>query len=444
MSGDIALVVVAALLLLMAALLAGIEAAFARISMVLCTQLVEEQKRGARRLAIVVESSGRALGGVVLLRVICQVGLAAIVAILLSHHLGRGFASVGVTALAVGVVMFAIVDVGPRTLGRQQAVPFALGTASFVLLLSRVLGPVAHLLVVVGNVLTPGPGLPDGPFASEAELRGMVEEAERTGLVDAPAADMLTGVFELGDTLAREVMVPRPEIVFIERDKTVRQALSLALRSGFSRLPVVGEDIDDIIGVVMLKDLVRKSFDARTSGRTAPLKSLVRPVPHVPDSKAVDDLLREMQLARTHLAVVVDEYGGTAGLLTIEDILEEIVGEISDEYDDDAAPIVELDDGSLRVTSRLLIEEVEDRCEVTLPHDDGVETISGLMAEALGRVPIPGATVDIGNLRLTAEQASGRRNRIDTIRIERLPASGDVKGDSRSQRNGNAKAETKQ
>ena len=422
MSGDIALIVVAALLLLFAALLAGIEAAFARISTVLCTQLVEEQRRGARRLAIVVGSSGRALGGVVLLRVLCQVGLAAIVAILLSHHLGRGFASVGVTAAAVGFAMFALVDVGPRTLGRQQAVPFALATAGFVLLLSRVLGPVAHALVIVGNALTLGPGLPDGPFASEAELRGLVEEAERTGVVDAPAADMLTGVFELGDTLAREVMVPRTEIVFIERDKTVRQALSLALRSGFSRIPVVGDDIDDIVGVVMLKDLVRKAFDGRGSARTtATLKSLIRAVPHVPDSKVVDELLREMQVTRTHLAVVVDEYGGTAGILTIEDILEEIVGEISDEYDDDAAPVQELEDGSLRVTARLLIEEVEDRCDVTLPHDDGVETISGLMADALGRVPIPGATVDVGGLRLTAEQASGRRNRIDTIRIERLP-----------------------
>ncbi|HVU74061.1 MAG TPA: hemolysin family protein [Mycobacteriales bacterium] len=420
MSGDIALIVVAALLLLFAALLSGIETAFARVSRVLCAQLVEEGKKNARRLAVVVDSSGRALGGVVLLRVVCQVGLAAIVAILLSHHLGRGFASVGVTAAAVGFVMFAVVEVGPRTLGRQQAVPFALGTAGFVLLLSRLLGPVAHVLVMVGNAVTPGPGLPDGPFASEAELRGMVEEAERTGVVDSSAGDMLTGVFELGDTLAREVMVPRTEIVFIERDKTVRQALSLALRSGFSRLPVVGDDIDDIVGVVMLKDLVRKAFDGRSTGRTAPLKSLIRPVPHVPDSKVVDELLREMQAARTHFAVVVDEYGGTAGILTIEDILEEIVGEISDEYDDDAAPVQELEDGSLRVTSRLLIEEVEDLCDVTLPHDDGVETISGLMADALGRVPIPGATVEVGGLRLTAEHATGRRNRIDTIRIERL------------------------
>jgi CBS domain containing-hemolysin-like protein len=231
---------------------------------------------------------------------------------------------------------------------------------------------------------------------------------------------MIHSVFKLGDTIAREVMVPRTDIVFIERSKTIRQAMSLCLRSGFSRIPVIGESEDDIVGIAYLKDLVRRSYDARESDNVAKVDAVMREATFVPDSKPVDELLREMQLRQTHIAVVIDEYGGTAGLATIEDILEEIVGEITDEYDKESPPVVRIDDDTARVTVRLPIEDVNELFDVDLPTED-IETVGGLLASLLGRVPIPGATATVQGLELTAESAAGRRNRIGTVLIKRTP-----------------------
>jgi len=399
-TGDAVLVVTAVLLVLVAAFLAGADAAVSRVSRVVAEELVREGRRGAPRLARLVEDPARSLGPLLLMRVLAEVGATAAVALVFARHLGSG--SSFVLALAVMTVIgFVVVDVGPRTLGRQQAVPFALGVSGLVLALTRALLPLTRVLVVLGNALTPGKGFRDGPFASEAELRDLVDQAERSGVVASREADMISGVFELGETIAREVMVPRPDIVFIESGKSVRQALVLALRSGFSRLPVTAENLDHIIGVAYLKDLTSQALDDKQGGRTVPVDNLARSPVFVPDSKPADELLREMQARRQHIAVVVDEYGGTAGLVTIEDILEEIVGEITDEYDVELAPVEQLD--------------------VDLPNDEEVETVGGLMAVALGRVPIPGASVDIAGLRLTAESTAGRRNRIGTVLVERLP-----------------------
>jgi CBS domain containing-hemolysin-like protein len=204
-------------------------------------------------------------------------------------------------------------------------------------------------------------------------------------------------------------------MVFIERGKTVRQALSLALRSGFSRIPVVGENEDDIIGVVYLKDLARRAYDGRDGDK---VDDIMRPPTFVPDSKPVDELLREMQAGQVHVAIVIDEYGGTAGLVTIEDILEEIVGEIADEYDREAPRVETLEDGRFRVTARLPVDELAELVGVDLPDEEDVETVAGLMARALGRVPIPGATCKVAGLTLTAESAKGRRNRVGTVLVE--------------------------
>jgi len=264
--------------------------------------------------------------------------------------------------------------------------------------------------------VTPGKGMREGPFATQVELRELVDLAEKSGVVEHGERQMINSVFQLGDTIAREVMVPRTEMVWIEAHKTVRQALQLALRSGFSRIPVIGENVDDVLGVVYLKDLVRLSQDGAAQDR--PVREVMRGATFVPESKMVDDLLSEMQAARTHLAIVVDEYGGTAGLVTIEDILEEIVGEIRDEYDVERPPIEHLPDGAVRVTARLPIEDLGELFDVDLATDD-VETVAGLLAQALGRVPIPGATATVRGLQLTAEGTTGRRNRIDSVLVRR-------------------------
>ncbi|HJX42729.1 MAG TPA: hemolysin family protein, partial [Geodermatophilus sp.] len=288
-------------------------------------------------------------------------------------------------------------------------------------LLGRVLGPVTRLLILVGNAITPGRGYRDGPFSTEVELRELVDLAEERGVVESGERNMIHSVFELGDTIAREVMVPRTDVVWIERTKSVRQALALALRSGFSRIPVIGENVDDVVGVVYLKDLVRRSQNLG-EGRGPRVEELMRPPAFVPESKPVDELLRDMQARRIHIAIVVDEYGGFAGLVTIEDILEEIVGEIADEHDTVQRPPVEhLEDGAVRVTARLPVEDLAELLDVELPRDDDVETVGGLLARELGLVPIEGSSAEVAGLRLVAESTGGRRNRIDTLLVTRLP-----------------------
>jgi CBS domain containing-hemolysin-like protein len=282
--------------------------------------------------------------------------------------------------------------------------------------LMKLFGPLPWLLILIGNALTPGKGFREGPFASEAELRDLVERAQHSGVVEQSERDMIESVFELGDTVVREVMVPRPDIVVIERGKTVRQGLNLLLRSGFSRVPVVGENTDDVIGVIYLRDLVKK--ERSEGGASVKVEEAMRPAVFVPDSKPVDELLREMQSELGHIAVVVDEYGGTAGLVTLEDIVEEVVGEITDEYDREAPPVETLNDGSVRVTARLPVEDLEELYGVELPDED-VDSVGGLMASLLGRVPIPGATVEVSGLVLVAESAKGRRNRIGTVLVRK-------------------------
>jgi len=282
---------------------------------------------------------------------------------------------------------------------------------------------------LLGNALTPGRGFRDGPFTSEAELRDLVDLAEASKVIESDEREMIHSVFELGDTIVREVMVPRTDIVFLERTKTLRQAMSLALRSGFSRIPVVGENEDDVVGIVYLRDLAKRAYEYRESESSERVESLMRSATFVPDSKPVDELLREMQAERNHVAIVVDEYGGTAGLVTIEDILEEIVGEITDEYDRELPRVEELSDGVVRVTARLPVDELEELFSIKLEsEDENVETVGGLLAQALGRVPIPGASARVGGLELHAEGALGRRNRIATVVVRRLLAADSDEG----------------
>jgi CBS domain containing-hemolysin-like protein len=287
--------------------------------------------------------------------------------------------------------------------------------------LTRALGPLPGLLVAIGKVLPPGrrhsPPHPESPEA-RSELRGLVDYLERQTGIEPGEREMVRSVFELGDTIAREVMVPRTDMVFIEGDRTVEQALSLALRSGFSRIPVVGENEDDVVGIAYLKDIVAWSHEHPDADATEKVVTVIRPASYVPDSKPVNELLRQMQAQRNHVAIVIDEYGGTAGLVTIEDILEEIVGEITDEYDNEQPPVEWLSDGSARVTARLSVTELEELFGLQVGDED-VETVAGLLAHQLGRVPIAGSTATVRGLRLTAENLAGRRNKIGTVLVER-------------------------
>ena len=267
------------------------------------------------------------------------------------------------------------------------------------------------------NLLTAGRGIGIRHYTNEAELRDMVDEASERGLMEDSEREMIHSVFDLGDTLVRELMVPRTDMVWIEGDKTVRQGLSLALRSGFTRIPVITENLDNVTGIAYVKDLARRVHEHHESEQTETVEAHSRPATFVPETKTAAQLLKEMQKDQIHMAIVIDEYGGTAGLITIEDILEEIVGEIADEYDLEAPEVDWLADGSVRLSARLHIEDFEDACKIELTDGqrEDVDSLGGLLAKELGGVPIPGSTITIAGWRLTAERPVGRRHRIAFI-----------------------------
>ncbi|GHH18266.1 hemolysin family protein [Streptomyces rubradiris] len=416
--GAIALVVVAWLA-------ACAEAGLARVSSFRAEEAVKSGRRGSARLAQVAADPTRYLNVALLVRVACEMAAATLVTYACLQEFPTTWEALLVALGVMVLVSYVAVGVSPRTIGRQHPIHTATAAAYVLLPLARIMGPVPSLLILIGNALTPGKGFRHGPFASEAELRALVDLAEKESLIEDEERRMVHSVFELGDTLVREVMVPRTDLVTIERFKTIRQALTLALRSGFSRIPVTGESEDDIIGVVYLKDLVRKTHISREAEGDL-VSTAMRPAVFVPDTKNAGDLLREMQKERNHVAVVIDEYGGTAGIVTIEDILEEIVGEITDEYDRELPPVEDLGDDRFRVTARLDITDLGELYGLEEYDDEDVETVGGLLAKALGRVPIAGASADVrlpdGRvLRLTAEAAAGRRNKIVTVLVEPVP-----------------------
>ncbi|WFE30553.1 hemolysin family protein [Solwaraspora sp. WMMD791] len=421
---DLQLLIFAAGLVVLAGIIAMTEAALVVVSPARAAEMARDGSRSARALQLVAADAVRHVNLLLLLRLLCELTATTLVALVAVDTFGAGWTAALVTAGAMTVVSFVVVGVGPRTIGRQHAFAVARATAPLVRGLGRALNPLASLLILIGNAVTPGKGFREGPFATQIELRELVDLAEQRGVVEHGERQMIHSVFALGDTIAREVMVPRTEMVWIERHKTLRQALALFLRSGFSRIPVIGDNVDDVLGIIYLKDVVRRAQSAGSDGDELPVVELMRPATFVPESKPVDDLLSEMQAARTHMVVVVDEYGGTGGLVTIEDILEEIVGEITDEYDDERPPVERLDDGRVRVTARLPVEDLGELFDADVT-DDEVETVGGLMAHVLGRVPIPGAQITVAGLQLIAEGTTGRRNRVDTVLVTRVAAADD-------------------
>ena len=412
--------VTAALLVVLAGLFSAADAALGTFSPARAEELADERKAGAKRLVTLLADPPRYLNTVLLLRLLCEVAATVLVALELSDLYDGAWWPTVLTALGVMlVVSFVAIGVAPRTLGRQHNERVALLAAGPVTAITRVLGPLPRLLIIVGNALTPGRGFREGPFNTETELRELVDLAEASSLIEGDERRMIHSVFELGDTTARAVMVPRGDVIYIERHKNLRQTMSLFLRSGFSRMPVVDDNLDTVVGVAYLKDIVRRDFEAPDVEFTQRVDEMMRPPYWVPESKPVDELLKEMQARRQHIAIVVDEYGGTAGLITIEDILEEIVGEITDEYDaGDDSPQV-LDEGVVRVPARFQVDDLDELVGVDVDEED-VDSVRGLMAKHLGLVPIPGSIVEAHGLRFTAEETAGRRNRIGTVLIERL------------------------
>jgi len=406
-------------LLIFAGFLAASESALTSISRVVIEEI--EGKRGTALLRKYTAQPARYLNVILLVRKLCEFTATVLLAVILL----RNYSSAQAMALTVAIMVvlsYVVVGVGPRTLGKQQPHKYARYGIIVSYGLAFLLGPVTKLLISVGNALTPGKGFRSGPFTSEAELRDLVDQAHERGLVESDEHEMIHSVFELGDTLVRELMVPRTDMVWVEKDKSLRQGLSLALRSGYSRIPVIGDDIDNIVGIVYVKDLAKRALDHHEAEHTEKIEQLMRPANFVPEIKMADDLLKEMQKNQIHLAIVVDEYGGTAGIITIEDIIEEIVGEIEDEFDDGEEDFTWLSPDKGRAKATLHIEDLADelKIEIEKAEFEDIDSIGGLMAQKLGRVPIAGSTISWHGWSITSERPIGRRRRISSVLVERL------------------------
>lgn len=414
------LFVAALALMLVAAWCTSAETALLRVSRAGAKELGRSAGEGGEPLQAVLADVPSYLSVLLLVRVAAEIGATVLVAAVLTTWLGVDWRAFLITAAVMTVASYLLAGVVPRTIGRRSAARVALSAAAVLHPVVRLLGPLPRLLAAAGTALAPGQSRPDeGSSGSEEDLRGLVDLLEQRRIIEPGERAMIHSVFELGDTIVREVMVPRTDMVFMERSKTLRQGLSLALRSGFSRIPVIGENLDDVAGIAYLKDIMTRIHEHPEGETVETVESIMRPAAFAPESKPVDDLLREMQARHVHLAIVIDEYGGTAGLVTIEDILEEIVGEIADEYDRERPPVEWLDDGSARVSARLPVEELEELFDVSIDAED-VETVGGLLGHALGKVPIAGSVAEIEGLRLTAENLTGRRNRIGTVTVRRI------------------------
>jgi len=420
---------IAFVLMILAGLSAAAEAALSSFSKARADRLVDEGRPGAQRVRKIVEDPPRYLNTALFVRSMIEISAIVLVANVIFGLIPKTWQAGAVTSGIMIIVSYIAWGVAPRTLGRQHADRVACAAAGPIVAITTVLGPFPRLLILIGNALTPGKGFIDGPFATEAELRELVDLAEARDEIESGERKMIHSVFDLGDTIAREVMVPRTDMVFIEEYKTLRQAVSLALRSGFSRIPVIHEGIDDVVGVLYLKDVIRRIYDAPDAQSTERVGSMMRAPVWCPDSKPVDELLQEMQAKRVHLVIVVDEFGGTAGMVTIEDILEEIVGEITDEYDENT-DITRLAEGRYRVSSRLPVDELGDLFGLKLDDED-VETVGGLMAKQLNKVPIAGSVVKYDGLELVAERSAGRRNRIGTVIVTKI-SSAESEADARA------------
>lgn len=421
------LVLLAVATTVIAFLLSAGETALQRVGRHRAEQLLEEGRRGARALVRLTHDPAPYLAVATFVRVAAEAATAVVVAVAVDMVTDSHVQTALVAIAIMVVVSFVVVGVSPRTLGRQHSEQVALVAAPVVRVLRLFLGPVAKLLVLFGNAVTPGRGYAEGPFASESELRDLVDLAGESAVIEEDEREMIHSIFELGDTVAREVMVPRPDLVTIKAEKVLRQAMSLFLRSGFSRVPVIGEDTDDVLGILYFKDVARAVNSRADSAGSVLVTEVMRPVQRIPEMKRVDELLKEMQQGRLHVALVIDEYGGTAGLITMEDVVEEIVGEITDEYDRDHVEVeqVETDDGEVltRVPANLPVDDLAEMFEVEIETED-VDSVGGLLATAIGMVPIQGSVGEVAGLELTAERMAGRRRRVATVLVRRLPHGG--------------------
>jgi CBS domain containing-hemolysin-like protein len=409
---------VAAALVLFGSVLAAAEAAMTRTSRVRALALEEEGRRNAEMLVKIESDPPRYLNAVYLAVMFVQNGSAILVAILAESDFGPEDGSgpwVGLVSFVFTLLYFVVVEAMAKTFAVLHTDRVALALSPVVWFLGRLLAPPTRVLIGLANILLPGKGLKQGPFVSEEEIRSMAEVGHEEGSIDEGEKELIHSIFEFGDTIVREVMVPRPDIVAIEDDKTLRDVQALVLSHGYSRIPVYHESLDDVKGVVFAKDVLKALHQGR---QDMPLADIKRDAHYVPESKRVADLLKEMQKEKFHQALVYDEHGSVTGIVSLEDLLEELVGEITDEYDREEPEVLELGNGTYRVSGKASIDDVNELLGTDLP-DEEWDTVAGLMLDLFGRMPERGEETSFRGVNLKAERVQGRR--IASVMITRSP-----------------------
>jgi CBS domain containing-hemolysin-like protein len=403
--GDWAVLALVVVLFVCSILLSVAEMAFARMNRVRAMALADEGKRGAEKLEKMLEHPERTINSLLFIVLVAQLTSAYLLGILLDRQLG----AIGIViGLVVQLVLFFVVaEVVPKTYAIQHTDRAALRTAGFLYFITNFppLRVVTRGLIGLANVVMPGKGLKEGPFVTEEDLKTMADFAAEEEAIEHEERELIHSIFEFGDTVVREVMLPRPDMVAIEIAATVEEGIRTAIDAGFSRIPAYDGSTDNIVGLVYLKDLVGRAHAGAADERVG---DSLRPAVFVPELKRVAELLREMQTQKFHMAIVVDEHGDTAGLVTMEDVLEEIVGEITDEFDVERPEIVRLPGGRLRVHGRTPIGDVSDILGVHFP-DDEWDTVGGLVFNLLGRVPDGGETITSEGYDFTVERMEGQR-----------------------------------
>jgi CBS domain containing-hemolysin-like protein len=410
-------VAIAVLLVAFGGLLAAADAALSVLSRADLTELAGQHPRVKRALLALAADLGRYVNALNFMRVVSETTAAVLVTLAFAAIVQPWWLVLLLSALVMTAASFVLVGSSPRSVGRAHSKGIVVFAAPALQFIRVLLGPLADLLVALGNRVTPGRPAAVS-FSSEEQLLSMVDEATELDVLEEDDRELIHSIFEWGDTVVREVMIPRTDMITIDDDVSIASAMSRFLSTGVSRIPVIGKDADEVFGVLYLRDIARVMHEKPRDSEARTVKDLARPALFVPESKKADDTLRQMQVESNHLAMVVDEYGGIAGLVTLEDLIEELVGDISDEYDRDVTEVTQLAEGLYRVSARLPTDELGDLFGIELDDDD-VDSVGGLLTKALGRLPVSGAQATVSGLVLTAERTEGRRKHLTTVVVER-------------------------
>jgi putative hemolysin len=409
-------------LILLNAFFAASEIAIISVRKPRLRQLVEDKVRGAKVVERLAEGSSRFLATIQIGVTLAGFLASATAAVNLSDGLGAliGRApwpllaqhskalSVSIITLVLAFLVLVFGELVPKTVALRYAEPIALRVAPVIDLLATIAAPAVRVLSWSTNLVAGLLGArPEGrmPFVTEEEIKSLVDAGEEEGILEQDEKEMIYSIFELGDTLAREVMVPRLDMGAVEVGMPLKEALKVVIQAGHSRIPVYEESIDNILGILYAKDLLPVLLEGKID---TPLREMLRPAVFVPETNRVDELLEELQRKRVHIAIVVDEYGGTAGLVTIEDILEEIVGEIQDEYDREEPTFQVISEEEVVFKGQVVLDEVNQIMDIELPTEEA-DTLGGLIYSRLGRVPSPGDELLLDGVKLAVLSVAGRR-----------------------------------